>query len=308
MGAAAAFFIIPWIHINYGYSWAFGIPGIAMGAATLFFWMGRKQYTRKPPTGSQDRMRFFPVVWYALTHQSERKPGQKFLDVALGSFSREEVEGTRAVIGIIIVFAMVPLFWACFNQSQSTWVEQGEKMTSFYFLNGETMQGAGAVLVMIWVPILTFGVYPLMEKWGIKPTALRRMGAGMFLGAAAFVLSGLVQAQVDHGTKLSIAWQLVPYVVLEAGEVLLSATALEFAFEQAPPQMKSLIMGFWLMTIAGGHFMIAVVTYLNDHFIKATGASALYFYAVLTLLGTGVFIACACWYKDRRWVGTAPAK
>jgi POT family proton-dependent oligopeptide transporter len=148
---------------------------------------------------------------------------------------------------------------------------------------------------------LTLGVYPMLEKWGLKPTALRRMGAGMVLGGVAFFLSGLVQAQMDHGAKLSINWQLVPYVVLEAGEVLVSATALEFAFDQAPPQLKSLIMGLWLMTIAGGHFLIAVVTFLNDKLIHAKGASELYFYATLTLICAGVFALCAMLYKGRRW-------
>src|ERR1035437_983355 len=122
LGAAAAFFIIPWIYIKAGYSWAFGVPGIAMGVATLIFYLGTKHYVRQPITRSEKRMRFFPVVWHALTHQKERKPGEKFLDVALKCFSREEVEGARAVIGILIIFASAPMFWALFNQVNSTWV------------------------------------------------------------------------------------------------------------------------------------------------------------------------------------------
>ena len=64
-------------------------------------------------------------------------------------------------------------------------------MTPFYLLDGETMQSAGAVLVMIWVPILTFGVYPLLERFGILLTPLRRMSAGMVLVALSFVGCGL---------------------------------------------------------------------------------------------------------------------
>jgi POT family proton-dependent oligopeptide transporter len=307
LGAAAAFFIIPWIHIKAGYSWAFGVPGIAMGFATLIFWLGTKHYVRQPPARQQNRMRFFPVLWHALTHQRERSPGEKILDVALKCFSREEVEGVRSVIGILIIFATVPMFWACFNQVNSTWVLQGKNMKPYYLLNGETMQGAGAVLVMIWVPILTLGIYPLLERFGLRPTALRRMSAGMALGAASFFISGLMQARMDRGESLSIVWQLVPYFVLEAGEVLLSATALEFAFEQAPPQLKSIIMGFWFMTIAGGHFLIAVFTNLNEHFVKARGASEFYFYAILMLLVAGIFILCASRYRDRRWAAAAAA-
>ena len=43
---------------------------------------------------------------------------------------------------------------------------------------------------MIWVPILTLGVYPLAERRGILPTPLRRMSAGMVLGAVSFVICG----------------------------------------------------------------------------------------------------------------------
>ena len=306
LGAAAAFFIIPWIHLKAGYSWAFGVPGIAMGIATLIFWLGTKHYVRQPPARLQNRMRFFPVIWYALTHQGERKSGEKFLDVALKNFSREEVAGARAVTGILIVFSTVPMFWALFNQVNSTWVNQGEKMTPFplfgggWQLDGETMQGMGAVLVMIWVPILTLGVYPLLERWGLKPTALRRMSAGMVLGAASFFISGLMQAHIDRGESLSIVWQLVPYVVLEAGEVLLSATALEFAFDQAPKQLKSVIMSCWLMTIAGGHFLIAVITGLNGRYVHAKGASEFFFYAVMMLVVAGAFIFCASRYPGRK--------
>ncbi len=99
---------------------------------------------------------------------------------------------------------------------------------------------------------------------------------------------------------MSIVWQLVPYTVLEAGEVMLSATALEFAFEQAPAHLKSIIMSFWLMTIAGGHFLIAVFTSLNQRFVKAKGASEFYFYASLMVLVSAIFIWRAARYKERR--------
>src|SRR6185295_4138978 len=101
------------------------------------------------------------------------------------------------------------------------------------------------------------------------------------------------QARMDAGQTMSLAWQVVPYVVLEAGEVMVSATALEFAFGQAPAQWKSIIMSFWLMTIAGGHFLITVFTDLNNRVVKAKGASEFYFYAVLMVVVSLLFIVCA---------------
>jgi POT family proton-dependent oligopeptide transporter len=196
-----------------------------------------------------------------------------------------------------MVFLPVPMFWALFNQTSSTWVLQGANMTPYHGLNGETMQGSGAVLVMIWTPILTLMLYPMAARLGWRPTALRRMTAGMFLGAVSFVITGLVQARMDHGPPLSILWQLAPYVVLEAGEVLLSATGLEFAFEQAPARLKSVVMSLWLMTISIGHFLIAVVTELNERFVHAGGAAQFYFYAAMMFVVAVVFAFCAALYR-----------
>jgi POT family proton-dependent oligopeptide transporter len=160
------------------------------------------------------------------------------------------------------------------------------------------MQGSGAVLVMIWAPLLTLALYPMAERLGWRPTTLRRMTVGMFLGAVSFLISGLMQAQMDHGQSLSVLWQLAPYVVLEAGEVLVSATQMEFAFAQAPARLKSVVMSMYLLTIAAGHFLVAVITQLNQHFVKATGASQFYFYAAMMVVVAVVFAFCASRYRQ----------
>ena len=170
-------------------------------------------------------------------------------------------------------------------------------MTPFHFVTAETMQIAGSLLVMIWTPILTLGIYPMAERMGWHPTTLRRMGAGMFLAAGAFAVSGLVQARMDHGQPMSILWQLVSYGILEPGEVLLSATSLEFAFSQAPARLKSVVMSMYLVSISIGHFLVAVVTYINQHFVKAAGASQFYFYAVMMVIVSIIFAFCASRYR-----------
>ena len=41
-GATFGFALIPMLRDKHGYSWAFGVPGIAMAVATFIFWLGRK--------------------------------------------------------------------------------------------------------------------------------------------------------------------------------------------------------------------------------------------------------------------------
>jgi POT family proton-dependent oligopeptide transporter len=43
----------------------------------------------------------------------------------------------------------------------------------------------------------------------------------------------------------TIAWQVVPDVLLKLGEVLVATTGLEFACSQAPLSMKGAIIAFW---------------------------------------------------------------
>jgi POT family proton-dependent oligopeptide transporter len=287
-GATFGFALIPMLRDEKGYSWAFGVPGIAMAVATFIFWLGRKKYVRQPPQRESNQAGIFSIVFNPQTDEDRRS--------------------ARAVGRIFMVFLTVPVFFALYNQVNSTWVLQGEKMTPFHVLgfkvDGERMQAVGSILVMIWVPILTYLVYPLCERMGLRPTALRRMGFGMVLAGVTYVISGWMQARIDGGETLSLAWQLVPYIVLVAGEVLVSATGLEFAFEEAPKTMRSMMMSLWLLTIAGGHFLIALFTNLNARFVKASGAKELYFYAGLMFVVSLVFMAIATWVGKRKHATT----
>lgn len=312
-GSFFAYLAIPWIKDRFGYGWAFGVPGILMGLATLIFWIGTRHYVQVPPARASNSAGFFQILAYALTHQSERRPGQGFWDVARVQFRVEDVESAASVGPILGVFALIPPFWALFDQSSSTWVLQGAKMTPFtlfgFTVNAEQMQSANPALVMILVPVLTLGVYPLV---GRLATPLRRMGAGLVLAAVSFLFVAWIQQRLDAGHPMSLAWQIVPYLVLTAGEVLLSTTGLEFAFTEAGKSMKSTIMSFWLLTVAFGNLLVSWVTKLagNGEASAAVSAGRFYFYAVLTFVVAIGFTGIAMAYRYRNpanAVGTPPS-
>ena len=319
-GATFGFALIPMLRDKKGYSWAFGVPGIAMAVATFIFWLGREKYVRQSPQRESTQAGVMKVLWFAFENQNQRKPGQRWLDVALAKFTAEEVNAVRAIRRIVLIFLTIPVFFALYNQVNTTWVLQGEKMTPFnvalfynfmkgevfwFKVDGERMQAVGSILVMIWVPIMTYLLYPLCEKLGLRPTPVRRMAVGMVLAGVTYVISGWMQGRIDGGEKLSLAWQLIPYTVLVAGEVLVSATGLEFAFEEAPKTMRSTCMSFWLLTIAGGHFLIAVFTDLNARYIKASGAKELYFYAALMFVVTVIFMGIATYVGKQKQTASA---
>src|SRR3546814_17297737 len=61
---------------------------------------------------------------------------------------------------------------------------------------------------------------------------------------------------MDGGDAVSITWQVLPYALLTMGEVLVSATGLEFAYSQAPRSMKGVLMSFWLLSVSYGHLWV----------------------------------------------------
>ena len=302
-GSFFSFLVIPWIKNHYNYSAAFAVPGVLMALATFIFWLGTKHYTCVPPSRETKSAGFFKVFFHALA--AKRAPGQSFWDAAKDRFSEKEVDAAKSVLPILIVFALVPPFWSLFDQSNSTWVLQGEKMvpTSLLGLDigAEQMQSVNPAMVMVLVPLLTLGIYPYIGRFAAP---LRRMSYGMFLGAASFLVVAWLQARIEAGAQLSVLWQAVPYLILTTAEVLISTTGLEFAFREAAPEMKSLIMSFWLLTIAFGDLLVVAITKL----LPGTGANAhaasvstdrFLLYAGLTFVVAILFSVVAAFYRYR---------
>lgn len=233
------------------------------------------------------------------------------LDRARGLHPDDAVDGVRAVLRILIVFALVTPFWSLFDQKASTWIVQANTMSTQVSLLGWTfdvipaqMQALNPLLVMLLIPLNNIALFPLMRKLGIEPTPLRRMTAGIALSAAAWIVVGNLQVALDAGDAVSIAWQIAPYALLTLGEVLVSATGLEFAYSQAPASMKGVIMALWYLAVTVGNLWVLIVnaSVKNEAviaYIEGSGvgvmAFQMYFFAAFALLSAAAF----GWYATR---------
>ena len=301
IGSFFSFLVIPWVKDRYGFSLAFGVPGILMAIATLIFWLGTKHYVRVPPSRASKSAGFFQVFFAALS--GKREAGKSFWDAARRQFSEPEVDAVKSVLPILFVFALVPVFWSLFDQTNSTWVLQGEKMLPATVLGlkigAEQMQSMNPLIVMTLVPLFTLVVYPRLGRFA---SPLKRMAYGMFLAAGSYLIVAALQKQIENGAQLSVLWQLVPYLVLTTAEVLISVTGLEFAFREAAPQMKSSIMSFWLLTVSFGNLLVMAIT---KFFSSATDPSAsvstgrFLLYAGLTFVVAILFSLISTFYKYR---------
>ncbi len=224
------------------------------------------------------------------------------------------IEGVRAVLRVLIVFALVTPFHSLFDQKASTWVFQGGEMalpswtldpTGRTAFQPSQMQMFNPMFVMVLIPFNNLVLYPWLRRRGWDPTPIRRMTFGILFSAFAWIIAGGIQLTLDGGDKLHIMWQLLPYAVLTFGEVLVSATGLEFAYSQAPLSMKGVIMSFWNLTTTVGNLWVLLV---NDVLLQKrvmarvadTGLSQnaflMFFFAGFAFLATLAF-----WLYTRRY-------
>ncbi len=236
------------------------------------------------------------------------------LERARGRHPDAAVDGVRAVLRILIVFALTTPFWSLFDQKASTWVIQGKAMAvphdswwwpSWLVKEAGQMQALNPLLIMLLIPFNNLVLYPALRRMGYDPTPLRRMGWGIAFAGIAWVLAGLIQLEIDSGTQASLALQTWPYLLLTFGEVLVSATALEFAYSQATQSMKGVIMAFWYLTSTFGSLWVLLtnVAVRNEAVtarIAATGytenAFLMFFFAVFAFVAALAFAAYARTY------------
>lgn len=294
--------VTPWTLKHYGPSVAFGVPGVLMFFATIVFWMGRHQYVHVPPTKG-DGHGFMNIISSAFKNQKNRKPGQSFLDAALGEHNQEQVDAAKAVLDIAKLFAAISVFWALFDQHGSSWVIQALNMDLLFMgVQFEASQIAAwnPIMVMGLIPLFSMGIYPMLDRMGLKTTPIRRMTWGMFVAAVSFALVGFIQMALDGGDKINVMWQFFPYLVITMAEVMISITGLEFAYTQAPRSMKSTIMSIWLLTVFFGNLITAYVSKINFFPVASTGYFM--FFAILMALFAVIFWWMGKQYKVKNYM------
>jgi POT family proton-dependent oligopeptide transporter len=286
LGAFASTLLTPWLLANYGPHVAFGVPGVLMGLATIFFWMGRKVFVHIPPGGKE------------------------FLKESLSK------EGLSAILRLAVIYAFVAMFWALFDQTGSAWVLQADhELMDRTFMGVEWLpsqiQSINPIMIMVFIPIFNGiktigwpGLYPIISRvWSLTP--LRKVALGFFITVPAFLIPAWIETQFAAGNEVNIAWQLFAYLVLTAAEVLVSITCLEFSYTQAPKRMKSLILACFLMSVAMGNAFVAGVNVFiqnPDGSSKLEGAEYYNFFALCMLVTAVVFIPVALRYKERTYL------
>ena len=265
--------LTPWLLEKYGPFAAFGTPAVFMLAATWIFWLGRSRYIHVPAAG------------------------KTYIRELLGK------EGIGTIIRLTPIYLFIAIFWSLWDQTGSAWVLQADKMDRKVWgveLLSSQIQAVNAILILILIPLFSYGIYPFCEKF-FRLTPLRKIGIGLFLTVPSFLLPAWIELQIARGLHPHIGWQFFDYLIITAAEVMVSITSLEFSYTQAPKKMKSLIMSIYLLAIALGNAITAGINYFiqnPDGTSKLTGVEYYLFFSALMFVAAVLFVFVARFYKD----------
>jgi len=217
VGSLVSMLLTPWLLKHWGPEWAFGVPGVLMGIATLIFWLGRRQY--------------------------------RMVNVSSTNFLREltDHQSLWCLCKISLVFLFLIVFWSIYDQNSTRWVEQAQGMNPYIFASWSflpesvrqwevlpsQMQAVNPLLIITLIPIFTRVVYPWWNRV-LGPSTLVKIAVGLFLIVAASLFPLWFESARSAGKVLNMGWQFPAYLVLTVSEVLVSVTSLEFAYTQAP--------------------------------------------------------------------------
>ena len=247
-GSLISIFLCPILLPAYGPEVAFGLPAIMMAIAVFVFWLGRNTFNQVPPAGDE---------W-----------GKEVLSgVGLSTIGR-----------LLVIYLFIAFYWSLWEQSNGqTWVLQAQSdlMDKHLGFGIEVLpaqiQLVNALFILMMVPVFTFLIYPAVARF-VAVTPLRKIGAGLFVCAASFMVIAWIETRIQAGISTSVWWQILAYAVLTASEVMVSITALEFSYKQAPLRMKSFIMALFLLSTSVGNLFTAAV---NGFMVRDLDATAI---------------------------------
>lgn len=266
---------------NIGYWLAYLTPGIIYFLLPILLIIIYKQTIKKPPGGS-DLGKFLRVLKACFKVDNLKNFGKaRFLEAAKPSVLAAEgvtslsgkkinwndgfVEDVRRTLEACQIFLFFPIYNMNDGGIGNIVTSQGGSMTTNGAPN-DLLGNFNPLTIIVAIPIISYGIYPLLRKWKIHFGPIKRITLGFFLGACSTAAGAVTQyyvyktspcgyyattCTVGTGVSPISIWVQTPQYVLSAlSECFANVTALEIAYARAPKNMKGLVMSMFLFSTA----------------------------------------------------------
>jgi POT family proton-dependent oligopeptide transporter len=200
----------------------------------------------------------------------------------------DSVPDSRRIMALLVIFAIVIVFWMAFHQNQ---------LTLTYFANDNTDWSAwgdvsGVIsnainpfwIITLTVPLISF--WRWLAKKGLEPSTPAKIGIGMLLTAMSFYVMAIAGLVGGNTGKVSPWWLISAYAIVSLGELMLSPMGLSLVSKVAPAHMRGLMMGGWFVATAIGNKLTAIGRYWRDW------DHSTFFFILATM---ALFMSCVLW-------------
>jgi len=130
----------------------------------------------------------------------------------------------------------------------------------------ETFQQFNPILIVFLTPIVV-GIFAWQRKRNREPSTPRKIGTGMILAAAGFILMMIASFSLispadlagnPSPDRVSPYWLMGTYFILTVAELYLSPMGISFVSKVSPPRFQGLMQGGWLAATALGNALLFV--------------------------------------------------
>uniref|UniRef100_A0A0K2T106 Oligopeptide transporter 1 n=1 Tax=Lepeophtheirus salmonis TaxID=72036 RepID=A0A0K2T106_LEPSM len=184
---------------------AFGVPAALMVVALLIFGSGKvlNLYKLKNPTNNiiLDTTSF---LWYCtkarFTKSKEERENKGFLDLGEDKYDPSFIDDVKSLFNVCVIFLPFPIFWAIFDQQGSRWIFQATRMNGDVYgfqILPDQMQVINPILILIFIPLFDYVIYPIFDKFKILRTPLQRIVVGGIIAGLSFGVSGVVELNLQ---------------------------------------------------------------------------------------------------------------
>ncbi|MCX8160846.1 MAG: peptide MFS transporter [Candidatus Saccharicenans sp.] len=191
---------------------------------------------------------------------SARRKEHQESSLSPGSGKSEAVdpdpEFSGRILALVILFAIVILFWVAFYQNGFALTLFAARSTVLKsWLRPETYQFFEPFFILALTPVLLL-LFDRLRQQAKEPSTPRKIFLGMlFMTAAMFIM---VLACLRGGNQdlnlMSPGWLIATYFVVTIAEILISPMGLSYVSKVAPARIGGLMMGGWYLAIAFGSY------------------------------------------------------
>jgi len=166
-------------------------------------------------------------------------------------------EVTRGLQACRVLIAFV-VFYVCFDQMQNNLISQNAQMETHGTPN-DLIGAMNQVGCIVFAPLIQEILYPFLHRRRIYLRPVTRITIGFCFVASSMLYATLVQHFIYSAgnTKINVWIQAPLYFLLAIGEVFAMVTAMEYAYDHSPKDMKAVVQAVSLL-IAGVGSAIAM--------------------------------------------------